>query len=70
MEKCKQKNVGLALGLIETKSGKACCCLVAELGYRDITLSFDEALTAEALGISVYELYSIKQAKQDEINAR
>lgn len=60
MEKCKETNVTLSLGLMMSKKGNALACLVADLGYKNLILTFDESIISETLKMSVYELYTIK----------
>lgn len=44
---------------LSAKTGKPYSCLVLKMGYRDAHLSFDFNLCAEALRISIPELFDL-----------
>lgn len=46
-----------------SKSGKVYFCLVLKMGYRDALLSFDYNLCAEALRVSVPELFDLENGE-------
>lgn len=45
------------------KTGKYYYCLSLDLGYRTVALSFEPAVIAEILGVSVREIYDIKDSR-------
>ena len=48
---------------ISSKTGKPYSCLVLKMGYRDAVLSFDFNLCAEALRLSVTELFDLENGE-------
>lgn len=44
---------------VSSKTGKPYTCLVLKMGYRDAVLSFDFNLCAEALRMSISDLFDL-----------
>ena len=51
-----EKNKIIYKKAISEKSGKAYNCIVVDMGYREVTLTFDSAVIAELLDCSPREL--------------
>lgn len=62
------KNVAMSLKFIKTKKGNVCALAEVDLGYRKVAVTFDELLVAELFGLSVAELYSLKEKALVEFN--
>lgn len=55
-----EKNKIIFKKAISEKSGKAYNCIVVDMGYREVTLTFDSAIIAELLDCSPRALASTK----------
>lgn len=62
------KNVAMSLKLIKSKKGNVCALAEVDLGYRKVAVTFDELLVAELFGLSVADLYSLKEKVITELS--
>ncbi len=59
-----EKNKIIFKKAISEKSGKAYNCIVVDMGYREVTLTFDSAVIAELLDCSPRVLAAVKVGEE------
>ncbi|MCM1296855.1 MAG: hypothetical protein NC311_15055 [Muribaculaceae bacterium] len=59
-----EKNKIIFKKAISEKSGKAYSCICVDMGYREVTLTFDSAVIAELLDCSPRELATMKVGEE------
>lgn len=59
-----EKNKIIFKKAISEKSGKAYNCIVVDMGYRELTLTFDSAVIAELLDCSPRALATVKVGEE------
>lgn len=59
-----EKNKIIFKKAISEKSGKAYNCIVVDMGYREVTLTFDSAIIAELLDCSPRALATVKVGEE------
>lgn len=59
-----EKNKIIFKKAISEKSGKAYNCIAVDMGYREVTLTFDSAIIAELLDCSPRALATVKVGEE------
>ncbi len=59
-----EKNKIMFKKVISEKSGKAYNCICVDMGYREVTLTFDSAIIAELLDCSPRVLATVKVGEE------
>lgn len=59
-----EKNKIIFKKAVSEKSGKAYNCIVVDMGYREVTLTFDSAVIAELLDCSPRALATVKVGEE------